>query len=75
MNWISFLLGFISQIQAASPTAQCLYEEIPDLNQFFIEIKYLQEDVDMKKIMAGKDEKIFEKMADVSHRHLSFYSI
>ncbi|MES2529163.1 MAG: hypothetical protein V4598_18905 [Bdellovibrionota bacterium] len=55
------LLNFISQIQALSPTPNCLFEEIPKLNQFFIEIKYLQEDVDIKKIMAGKDEKIFEQ--------------
>ena len=58
------LLGFISQIQTLSPTPNCLLEEIPLLNKFFIEIKYLQEDVDMKKIMAGKDEKIFEKIKD-----------
>lgn len=56
------LLSFISQIQTLSPTPNCLFEEIPKLNQFFIEIKYLQEDVDIKKIMAGKDEKIFEQL-------------
>lgn len=58
------LLGFISSVQAESPTPNCLFEEIPLLNKFFIEIKYLQEDIDIQKIMAGKDEKIFDKMKD-----------
>lgn len=56
------LLGFISQVQTFSPTPNCLLEEIPELYKFFIEIKYLQEDIDLKKIMAGKDERIFEKI-------------
>ncbi len=58
------LLTFISQVQTISPTPDCLLEEIPELNKFFIEIKYLQEDVDIKKIMAGKDTKIFDKIKD-----------
>ena len=58
------LLNFISQIQAQSPTPECLKEEIPELNNFFIEIKYLQEDVDIQKIFEGKDKKIFEKLKD-----------
>lgn len=56
------LLTFISQIQALSPTPTCLKEEVPQLDNFFIEIKYLQEDVDMKTIFKGKDEKIFEEL-------------
>ncbi len=56
------LLNFINQIQMLSPTPTCLKEEIPELNNFFIEIKYLQEDVDLKQIFEGKDEKIFEKL-------------
>jgi len=56
------LLGFISQIQTISPTPQCLLEEVPDLDRFFTRIKYLQEDIDIRKIMAGKDEKIFDKL-------------
>lgn len=58
------LLNFISQIQTLSPTPDCLLQEIPELNRFFTEIKYLQEDIDIKKIMAGKDEKIFDKIKD-----------
>jgi hypothetical protein len=56
------LLGFISQIQAISPTPACLKEEIPELDNFFTEIKYLQEDVDMQVIFKGKDKRIFEKL-------------
>ncbi|MFL5785133.1 MAG: hypothetical protein ACJ76H_11010 [Bacteriovoracaceae bacterium] len=58
------LLGFLSQIQMQAPTPDCLMKEVPELHKFYTEIKYLQEDVDMKKIMAGKDEKIFEKLKD-----------
>lgn len=56
------ILAFISQIQAQSPTPGCLKEEIPELDKFFTEIKYLQEDVEMKKLFEGKDQKIFEKL-------------
>lgn len=56
------LLTFIAQIQAASPTPNCLKEEIPQLENFFTEIKYLQEDVDLKTLFKGKDQKIFEKL-------------
>lgn len=56
------LLTFISQIQMLSPTPTCLKEEIPELDSFFTEIKYLQEDVDLKQIFAGKDQRIFEKL-------------
>lgn len=56
------LLTFISQIQTLSPTPNCLKEEIPTLDNFFVEIKYLQEDVDMKTIFKGKDKKIFEEL-------------
>ena len=56
------LLNFISQIQAVSPGPKCLKEEIPELDTFFNEIKYLQEDVDMRTIFEGKDERIFNQL-------------
>jgi hypothetical protein len=56
------LLTFISQIQAKSPTPTCLKEEIPELDSFFTEIKYLQEDVDLGTIFRGKDQKIIDKL-------------
>jgi hypothetical protein len=56
------LLTFISQIQTISPSPTCLKEEIPELDKFFTEIKYLQEDVDIKVIFQGRDEKIFAKL-------------
>jgi hypothetical protein len=56
------LLNFISQIQSLSPNATCLKEEIPELDNFFNEVKYLQEEMDLKVIFNGKDQKIFEKL-------------
>jgi hypothetical protein len=56
------LLNFISQIQATAPSATCLKEEIPMLDKFFMEIKYLQEDVDLKVLFKGKDIRIFDKL-------------
>ncbi len=56
------LLTFIAQIQTISPTPTCLKEEIPQLDNFFNEIKYLQEDVDLKVIFKGRDKTIFEKL-------------
>lgn len=58
------LLSFISQIQTIAPTPECLKEEIPVLDSFFVEIKYLQEDVDMKTLFKGKDKRIFDKLKD-----------
>jgi hypothetical protein len=58
------LLGFISQVQAQAPSAQCLKEEIPELDAFFTDIKYLQEDIELKKIFQGRDLKIFERLEE-----------
>jgi hypothetical protein len=55
-------LQFMTQIQTQAPSASCLKEEIPQIDAFFTDIKYLQEDVDMKKIFAGRDLKIFKKL-------------
>ena len=55
-------LNFMTQIQAAAPSASCLKEEIPELDAFFTDIKYLQEDVDIKKIFSGRDVTIFHKL-------------
>jgi hypothetical protein len=56
------LLTFISQIQAQSPTVGCLKKEVPELDKFFFEIKYLQEDVDIRQIFEGKEDKIIDKL-------------
>ncbi|HXH30461.1 MAG TPA: hypothetical protein VNJ01_06595 [Bacteriovoracaceae bacterium] len=58
------LLSFISQIQSLSPTPDCLNNEIPELRGFFTEIKYLQEDVDIKTLFKNKDLKIFSQLKD-----------
>jgi len=56
------LLNYIAQIQAQAPSATCLEEEIPRLKKFFYEIKYLQEDVDVKDLFKGRDAKIFNNL-------------
>jgi hypothetical protein len=55
-------LGLIAQIQTKSPTPTCLKEEIPELDAFFTDIKYLQEDIEIQTIFKGRDQKIFEKL-------------
>jgi hypothetical protein len=55
-------LGLIAQIQTKAPTPNCLKEEIPDLDAFFTDIKYLQEDVDIQSIFKGRDQKIFDHL-------------
>jgi hypothetical protein len=59
-------LNFITQIQTTAPTPNCLKEEVPELDTFFTDIKYLQEDVDMKAIFRGRDETIFNKLLTYS---------
>lgn len=56
------LLSFIAQIQAQSPTPNCLKENIPQLDKFFTDVKYLQEEMDLKDVFHGTDQKIFEKL-------------
>lgn len=56
------LLSFIAQIQALSPTPNCLKDNIPELDKFFTNVKYLQEEMDLKDIFRGTDQKIFEKL-------------
>lgn len=56
------LLQFITQIQASAPSPTCLKEEIPVLDTFFTEIKYLQEDVDLATLFKDRDKKIFDKL-------------
>jgi len=60
-------LKFMTQIQTIAPSASCLNEEIPEIEAFFIDIKYLEEDVSMKQIFAGRDVKIFNKLLDYPH--------
>lgn len=56
------LLTFISQIQSQSPTPTCLKEEVPELDKFFYEIKYLQEDVDIRQIFEKREDRIMDRL-------------
>jgi hypothetical protein len=55
-------INFISQIQTSAPTPDCLTKEFPELTPFFYDVKYLQEDVEIKRIFHGRENKIFTKL-------------
>jgi len=55
-------LEFIASIQTLSPTPSCLKEEIPSLDKFLTEVKYLQEDIDLKILLNKKDIKLFKEL-------------
>lgn len=57
-------LEYIASIQMLSPTPTCLAEEIKPLSDFFIEIKHLQEEVDLAELLKKKDAKIFKLLKD-----------
>lgn len=55
-------LGFLAQVQQNAPTPSCLKEEIPELDSFLTEVKYLQEDLDTETLFKKKDVVIFLKL-------------
>lgn len=56
------LLNFITQIQALAPDANCLKREIPQLETFFTEIKYLQDEVEVKTLFAKRDKMLLKEL-------------
>ena len=64
-------LNLLTQIQALAPTPKCLEEEIPEISSLMSDIKYLQEDVDIKSIFSGRDKKIFDKLKNYSEAYKS----
>ncbi len=59
------LLSFLGQLQAEAPTADCLEKHIPGIKQLYLEVKWLQEEMDIDKITAGQRRlaAIFEQLA------------
>jgi hypothetical protein len=55
-------LAVLTQIQALAPSPDCLTQEYPELIPFFLDLKYLQEEVDTEKLFKGRAEKIFNKL-------------
>lgn len=47
------LLSFLSSLQMIMPTANCLESHIPGLSKMYSDVKWLQEEVDLKKITLG----------------------
>jgi Mor family transcriptional regulator len=52
----------INQIQAISPSPDCLEKELPELASFFSDLKYLQEEMSLEKIFNGKIKKILKSL-------------
>ncbi len=56
------LLYLISSIQALSKDPNCLTKNFPSLNEFYVDLKYLQEEVSTEKIFEGREKKIFKNL-------------
>jgi len=59
-------LGYIASIQQEAPTADCLKKNIPELELFYTDIKYLEEEVETKYLFKDKGlaEKIMKKLSN-----------
>lgn len=55
-------LNFVSSIQTMAPTPHCIEEEIPELKKLFSDLKYLQDEVEVRKLFEVKEIQIFEKL-------------
>lgn len=57
-------LSYIASVQQEAPTADCLKKNIPELDLLFVDIKYLEEDVETKYLFKDKGlaEKIMTKL-------------
>lgn len=60
------VLGYIATIQQESPTADCLKKNIPELDLLYVDMKYLEEEVETKYLFKKKGlaEKILGKLSD-----------
>jgi hypothetical protein len=61
------LLIFLGALQAQMPTHNCLEKYIPGLNHLYRDVKWLQEEMDLKKIASTKDRlvPIFNRLRDL----------
>lgn len=57
-------LSYISHIQAIAPSADCLKKEIRLLDQLFLEVNYLEGEVEQQSIYKNKAYKIFTQLKD-----------
>jgi hypothetical protein len=60
------VLGYIATIQQESPTADCLKKNIPQLDLLYVDMKYLEEEIETKYLFKKKGlaEKILNKLAN-----------
>lgn len=59
------ILGYIATIQQEAPTADCLKKNIPELDLLYIDMKYLEEEIETKYLFKKKGlaEKILNKLS------------
>ena len=57
-------IGFTGQMQAGLPKAGCLQRHVPQLEKFFEQMRYLVENIGLKRVMKALKEpqKIFDKL-------------
>jgi hypothetical protein len=60
------LLSYISMLQAEAATPDCLEKNIPGLKKLHLDVRFLQEEVDLTKITEGEKrlEKIFAALSN-----------
>lgn len=65
------LLNFLGLLQMESPTLDCLEKNIPGVGQLYLEVKWLQEEIDIHKI-AGKKSRLAKIFAGI-HRSGNYF--
>jgi len=56
------LLGLISSVQTLSKDPNCLIKNFRSLDEFYVDLKYLQEELSSEKIFQGREKKIFKDL-------------
>lgn len=49
-------ISYISLLQSNAPTPHCIEKKVPGMSEFFVKIKYLQDEIEMRKILPPKRE-------------------
>jgi len=60
------VMSYIASIQQEAPTADCLKKNIPEMELFYIDMKYLEEEIETKYLFKDKGlaEKILNKLSN-----------
>ena len=65
-------VGFVTQIQAGLSKPNCLVKHIPELEKFFEDMQYIQENVGIERIIKTMDSPklIFKKLQSLDYKNL-----